>query len=137
VKGKDNNRRLEMTICTSYLQNGSSNMAILEVNNPTGYTFDSEEIIKLKESVEVLKRYEMENRDSKLQIYFSSLNSTNVCLSIDSYRAYLVAKHSKASVIVYDYYDTTKRTQKFYDAPKVDLCSICKSDDTCKLYNCV
>jgi len=139
VKGKDNNRRLEMTICTSYLQSGSSNMAILGVNNQTGYTLDSEEVIKLKESVEVLKRYEMENGDSKSQTYFSSLNSTNVCLFINSYRAYLVAKHSKASVSVYYYYDTTKGThcQKFFDAPKIDLCSICKSDDTCKLYNCV
>jgi len=56
VKGKDNNRRLEMTICTSYLQKSSSNVAILEVNNPAGYMFDSEEIIKLKESIGVLMK---------------------------------------------------------------------------------
>jgi len=125
-----------MTICTSYLQNGSSNMAILELNNPTGYTSDTDELVKLKESVGILKRYEMENGDSNCKsISVVLIQQMFVCplTRIE----YLVAKHSKSSVIVYDYYDTTKRTQKLYEAPKVDLCSICKSDESCRLYNCV
>jgi len=112
-------------------------MALLEVNTPTGYTFDPEELIAMKKSNHLIKRHELEDKDTKLNIYFSSLKSTRVCLTLTSYRVFLVAKHSKASVAIFDYYDTTKRTQRFYDPPTIDSCSICKSEATCKLYNCL
>jgi hypothetical protein len=127
-----------MAICTIYQQEGQSHMAILEVRTPTGYAFDNEELIEMRNQHPSVMRQDLEDRDTKLNIYFSSLQfGQQVCLKLNTYRLYLVAKHSKASVVVYDYYDTTRRAQKFYEAPKIDACSICKADITCKMNNCL
>lgn len=53
VEPKDKNRRLEMSICTSYYKQDKSNMAILEINSPSGFAFDSEELVQLKSNSQV------------------------------------------------------------------------------------
>lgn len=79
----------------------------------------------------------MENSDSKLNIYFNSLTAKTTCVTVTAHRIHFVAKHSKSSVSVYDYYDTTQRVTKLYDGAEVDPCQICELDDSCKAHKCV
>ncbi|XP_035704590.1 CD109 antigen-like [Folsomia candida] len=136
VQPKDKNRLLHFVICTAYKQGDKSNMAILEVNIPTGYGFEQDELIDLKKDV-AIKRTELENSDSKLNIYFNSLTAKTTCVTVTAHRIHFVAKHSKSSVSVYDYYDTTQRVTKLYDGAEVDPCQICELDDSCKAHKCV
>jgi len=111
-------------------------MAILEAFAPSGYAFDQEELETLRRSTGAFARFETEDRDSKLNIYFNSLHSTPTCVDLHAYRVYLVAKHTKGNVLVYDYYDTTQRAQEFYDGPSVSTCDICSVDNSCEIKNC-
>lgn len=59
VQPKDKNRLLHFVICTAYKQGDKSNMAILEVNIPTGYGFEQDELIDLKKDVAVILKFEI------------------------------------------------------------------------------
>lgn len=48
VEPQDKNRILRYDICASYTLGGKSNMAILEVNTPTGYGFEQDDLVGLK-----------------------------------------------------------------------------------------
>jgi hypothetical protein len=136
VEPKDKNRRLEMTICTAYTQGEKSNMVILEVNTPTGFAFEHEELATLKNNP-LVKRFETEDSDSKLNIYFNFLTNAQTCVDIKAHRIHLVAKYSKSSIVIYDYYDTTRKVTKLYDGPEVPICDICLIDNSCKLNKCL
>ncbi len=84
-----------------------------------------------------IKRTELEDSDSKLNIYFSSLSVENSCVIVMAHRIHFVAKHAKSAVVVYDYYDTTKKVTKMYDGPEVSICEICSLDDSCKIKKCL
>jgi CD109 antigen len=131
----DQGRNIDIEIEFSYNRTGKSNMAILEVSTPSGYAFDQEELESLKQQ-QVFKRYELENKDSKLQLYFESVDQTKKTLFLKTYRIYLVAKHCKGVVKMYDYYDNTQTAQFIYDVPVISICDICKAEPSCALKEC-
>jgi CD109 antigen len=135
LKSRDKGRVFDLRICTSVIKGDDSNMAILEVNAPSGYVFDQEELETLRLQ-KVFKRYETEDKDSKVNLYFNSITSRDECVNLQAYRVYLVAKHSDATALVYDYYDTTRRAQEFYKVPTMPLCDLCDVDDSCEIKNC-
>ena len=56
-----------------------------------------------------IKKYETDEADSKVVMYFDSLeNKQENCPSIQAYRIFPVAKQSPAYVTVYDYYDNSR-----------------------------
>ncbi len=124
-----------MKISFAYLRGGKSNMAILEANAPSGYAFDQEELEALRKEKQ-FKRYELEEKDSKLQLYFESVGEMQRILKLKAYRVYLAAKHEKGVVKIYDYYDNTQTAQFMYDVPAISLCDICKMDKSCGLKEC-
>jgi CD109 antigen len=131
---------MQLTVCTSYTEvegkNKESNMAVMEVNLPSGYAFDRDDLGPVKEVPEV-KRYDLDDGDSKLNIYFNSLNSISRCVSLPASRVFKVADPAPAYISVYDYYDTTRKARAFYTPPGFSACDICGDEEACMSQNCV
>lgn len=131
---------MNLKICTSYESSdglkAESNMAVMEVNLPSGYAFEREELKHLGE-VKKVKRFDLEDGDTKLNIYFDSLDATQRCLEVPAALVMKMADLAPAYVSVYDYYDTTRKARAFYTQPGVPACEICPDEESCGSQNCV
>jgi CD109 antigen len=100
-------------------------MAVMEVNVPSGFAINKDKLPNLLHYPEI-KRFDTEDADSKLVVYFNGLNQTDVCPTVSAYRVFPVAKQSPSYVTVYDYYDNSRRARQFYSPPKAKICDICE-----------
>ncbi|CRK99836.1 CLUMA_CG013142, isoform B [Clunio marinus] len=129
---------LHLTVCTSFVpddKNEKSNMAVMEVSFPSGYTFDSDTIPFIRD-IKNVKRVETKAGDTVVVVYFDDIDKRELCPVFKAYRTHKVAKQKPAPVIIYDYYDNSRRATQFYRAKKADLCDICEGDDcgeTCRV----
>jgi CD109 antigen len=124
---------IELIVSTSFLRtNKPSNMAVMEINLPSGYAFDGDELPELRK-IEKVMRYELEDGGTKLQVYFDNLTSAPSTIKLTANRLFKVKNPAKAYIMVYDYYDTTLTATEFYELP---LASTTNADD-CKSENAV
>jgi len=125
---------LQVTICANYIQGGSarqSNMAVMEVNLPSGFTANLDALPALRRYKGV-KRVGTEREDTKIVLYFESIGKSEVCPTISAYRTSRVANQKPASVLVYDYYDQSRRARSFFESVRATLCDICDpASDEC------
>ena len=91
-------------------------MAVMEVNLPSGYVFDADELPNLRK-IEKVMRYELEDGGTKLQVYFDNLSAVPSRIRVTANRLFKVKNPAKAYVMVYDYYDTTLTATEFYELP--------------------
>jgi CD109 antigen len=127
---------MPLRICNRFVSPVPSNMAVMEVHLPSGYYFDPEtasEVLKEKN----VRRHELDEADTKLNIYFDSFSNATTCFSVNANRVFQVANPAKASILVYDYYDNTRRGVAFYEPPMLSICDICANEKMCKVQNCV
>ena len=82
-----------------------SNMAVMEVNVPSGFVADSD---KLPTSVAGVKQVETDNGGTLVVIYFDNLGTDTVCVNVYAYRSFKVDDLKPSAVTVFDYYDTCK-----------------------------
>ncbi|KAH8266701.1 hypothetical protein KR018_011420 [Drosophila ironensis] len=125
--------KLELTVCVDFVEEGkakASNMAILEVSLPSGYTADEESFQEIRE-IERVRLVETKNGDSVVVIYFENLakNQTK-CIPIEAFKTHAVANQKPSSVVLYDYYDTNKKATEYYSIDS-KLCDICDNAE-CK-----
>ena len=66
-------------------------------------------------------------------LYFERLGRSEICPTISAYRTYRVANQKPAYVLVYDYYDQSRRARSFYQVDPSSLCDIC---DNCYVNDC-
>lgn len=90
-----------------------SNMAVMEVNFPSGFTADLDTLPSLEVS-EHVKKVETKNADTTVIVYFDSLGFKEVCPTLDAFRTHKVAKQRPSDVIIYDYYDNCKKPKYIY-----------------------
>ena len=57
-------------------------------------------------------------------LYFESLGRSEICPTISAFRTYRVANQKPAYVLVYDYYDQSRRARSFYGVDASNLCDI-------------
>jgi len=88
-------------------ENEQSNMAVMEISLPSGFTFDNNCLAALKMSDKV-KRVETKNGETIVVIYFDYLDAKQVRPEIKAHRAHKVQQQKPAAILVYDYYDTSK-----------------------------
>jgi CD109 antigen len=122
---------MQFTVCVNYIEGGSSrtsNMAVMEVNLPSGFTANMDSLPALKRYKGV-KKVETEKSETKVVLYFEMLTRSEVCPTFSAYRTHRVANQKPAAVIVYDYYDQSRRARSFYDVVPATLCDICIGDD--------
>lgn len=137
--------QLKVSVCTNYIQEGSgstSNMAVMEVTLPSGFTIDKDSLPALRRYKGV-KRVDSMSGDTKVIIarilpfqtkktsillqvvlYFESLGRSEICPTISAYRTYRVIKQKPAYVLVYDYYDQSRRARSFYQVDPGSQCDI-------------
>ncbi|XP_055342262.1 CD109 antigen-like [Paramacrobiotus metropolitanus] len=107
-------KKNRLNICASYLKNGTSSMAVVEVNALSGYQFDEEEIKKLPRTVEALRKTEIDSQDTKIYLYFDEIMPSAKCFTVTMYRIYKVDNIKNQSVVVYDYYNPKERRTVLY-----------------------
>lgn len=133
-----------------------SNMAVMEVNLPSGFTADIDALPSLEVSQNA-RRVHTKNGDTTVVLYFNNLTTIEYCPTVSAHRTHKVAKLRPVPVVVYDYYDSCKilnnfsrlpdflscflcfefvarRARVFYKGLKVSPCNICEAEDC---MNCV
>ncbi|XP_055295249.1 thioester-containing protein 1 allele R1-like isoform X3 [Sitodiplosis mosellana] len=129
---------LHLTVCTSFVAIGNeekSNMAVMEVHFPSGFTADVDTLPSLEVSENVMK-VETKNADTVVVVYFDHLTRKELCPTLDAFRTQKVAEQRRAAVIIYDYYDNSRRARQFYRMRETTLCDICEGSDcsdTCQI----
>uniref|UniRef100_A0A336LNM3 CD109 antigen n=1 Tax=Culicoides sonorensis TaxID=179676 RepID=A0A336LNM3_CULSO len=122
---------LHLTVCTSYVpleENEISNMAVMEVEFPSGFTADLDSLPSL-ENYENVKRVETKDGDTNVILYFDNLERKETCPTIRAFRTHKVAKQKPAAVVVYDYYDNSRQARMFYKTEEASTCDICEGEE--------
>ena len=119
--------KIQLYICTAYMplegkkgKERKASKAVMEVNLPSGYTFNTTALESLNGFQEV-NRYKLEEAESKLMIYFKSLDVVPTCIPVSIHRVFRVANLVPASITVYDYYDNTLKGRVSYLPPSPTL----------------
>ncbi|XP_073823482.1 thioester-containing protein 1 allele R1-like [Musca autumnalis] len=122
---------LIMDVCVEYTGEGeASNMAVLEINTPSGYVVEDESLAVIKK-VKRVSNVELKNANSLLVIYFDHLyKGQKTCVLYEAIRAHAVAMQKPAAIMVYDYYDSNKKATDFYEIES-KLCDICDGEEEC------
>ncbi|XP_075058734.1 CD109 antigen-like [Mixophyes fleayi] len=129
---KKNINAVTLKVCTRYLEVETAvqtGMVLLQVDLLSGFTL-APEGISLKYPI---KKVEIDN--DKVNIYFDSLNQTEVCLDIPTVRDANVGYTQDAFVTVIDYYEPGRRAVRNYNSEvmrTMSPCSFCKDEcSTC------
>ncbi|XP_075152783.1 CD109 antigen-like isoform X4 [Haematobia irritans] len=128
-----NPQQLLMNICAEYQPQGEtelkeSNMAVMEISLPSGYTADHDDFDKIRQSPQV-QRIETKNSETVIIVYFDSLMAEQpVCFNVAADKSHAVAKQKPAAITIYDYYNTDQRATVYYEV-KTSLCDICEKDE--------
>ncbi|KAK5646677.1 hypothetical protein RI129_005141 [Pyrocoelia pectoralis] len=133
VDKNTNQHHLQLSICTAFVSKNltsqpESNMAVMEVSLPSGFTADLDSLPSLEVSQHVQK-VETKNGHTTVILYFNNLTIFEYCPTVSAFRTHKVAKQKPVPVIVYDYYDSSRRARIFYKTKSVDLCDICDEDE--------
>lgn len=91
----------------------NSNMVVLEVSLPSGFTVELETTYSLAKT-DYVKRVETKNSDTVFVVYFDNLKADElICRVFDAYRIHKIAEQKPVPIIVYDYYDSCESFESF------------------------
>ncbi|CAH6780196.1 Cd109 [Phodopus roborovskii] len=120
VKDEDDVNHVNLNVCTRFLGQNRSGMALMEVNLLSGFTVPSD-AIPLSEMV---KKVEYDR--GKLNLYLDSVNETKFCVDIPAVRNFRVSKTQDASVSIVDYYEPRRQAVRSYNTKvKLSSCDLC------------
>ncbi|XP_012527299.1 CD109 antigen isoform X2 [Monomorium pharaonis] len=131
VDKNSNANHLQLSICSGFVpteETNESNMAVMEVSLPSGFTVDKDSLPSLEISSHV-KRVETRNGDTMVVLYFDKMVKEEYCPTVSAFRTHKVAKQKPVPVSIYDYYDSSRRARAFYEPRKTTLCDLCEDED--------
>ncbi|XP_014472781.1 PREDICTED: CD109 antigen-like isoform X2 [Dinoponera quadriceps] len=131
VDKNSNANHLQLSICSGFVptkEANESNMAVMEVSLPSGFTVDRDSLPSLEISSHV-KRVETKNGDTMVVLYFDKMIQQEYCPTVSAFRVHKVAKQKPVPVSIYDYYDSSRRARVFYEPIKTTLCDLCEGED--------
>ncbi|XP_064091581.1 alpha-2-macroglobulin-like protein 1 [Macrobrachium nipponense] len=104
--------KYDMKVCATYLlQDGKSNMAVIEVDLETGYSAVKADLQSLVNQ-SLIKRHE--ENDGVISLYLDAVTSSEKCLVFGTTTETRVDNASPGTVSVYDYYEPKEKvTQKY------------------------
>lgn len=130
IDKSSNANYLQLSICTYYEgAESASNMAVAEVELPSGYVADVEALPGLRRQ-KLIKRVDTAEGETKVLVYLEQVGRQEVCFTVPAHRSTKVANNKPVPVTIYDYYDRKKAARIFYEPPLVQSCDICDKD-TC------
>ncbi|XP_059841507.1 CD109 antigen isoform X1 [Hypanus sabinus] len=119
---------LSLMICTRFRGDGNhsiTGMVLMEVGMLSGFIPETDSI----HTSDVIKKVEFTN--GNVNLYFDSLNETEVCVTIPVIRDSKVANAQDAVVSIFDYYEPGQKAVKTYNSEvmsRTDFCTLCSSD---------
>ncbi|XP_011643182.1 CD109 antigen-like [Pogonomyrmex barbatus] len=132
VDKNSNANHLQLSICSGFVptkEANESNMAVMEVSLPSGFTVDRDSLPSLEISSHV-KRVETRNGDTMVVLYFDKMVKQEYCPTVSAFRTHKVAKQKPVPVSIYDYYDSSRRARVFYEPRQTTtLCDLCEDED--------
>ncbi|KAF5298450.1 hypothetical protein FQR65_LT01229 [Abscondita terminalis] len=133
VDKNTNQHHLQLSICTAFVSRNlssqpESNIAVMEVNLPSGFTADIDSLPSLEVSQNVQKVI-TKNEDTTVVLYFNNLTTNEYCPTVSAFRTHKIATQKPVPVIVYDYYDSSRRARVFYKIKRITLCDICENEE--------
>uniref|UniRef100_A0A182JDJ2 TEP1-F n=1 Tax=Anopheles atroparvus TaxID=41427 RepID=A0A182JDJ2_ANOAO len=108
---------IELNISASFIPQGDqsvSNMAVMEVDMPSGCVVENDEIQRLKLN-KLIKKVETKRGDTTVVLYFDGMDENVVTLQLVAFQKHEIANAKPANVIIYDYYDNTRCARSFYE----------------------
>lgn len=91
-----------------------SNMVVLEVAMPSGYTTEKDSLNTLLLTKDV-KLIETKRGETAVDIYIDKMTANEEkCFIVDGYRVHKVAEQKPVAVRIYDYYDNGKRRHVYH-----------------------
>ncbi|XP_071448313.1 thioester-containing protein 1 allele R1 [Hetaerina americana] len=127
VDKNSNVYHLQLSVCSGFVGGNMSNMALMEVVLPSGFYVDGESLPSLRVSPSV-KRVETQNGGNSVSLYFDQMGKKENCPTVSAYKTHGVAWNEPVPVMVYDYYDMTRKARVFYKPVKSGLCDVCNAD---------
>ncbi|XP_075152774.1 CD109 antigen-like [Haematobia irritans] len=92
-----------------------SNMAVMEINLPSGYTTDNDSLQSVRDAKRV-QRVETKNEETCIVVYFDSLIAGEpVSFDISADKSHEVDELKPAAITIYDYYNTEQRATVYYE----------------------
>ncbi|KAK2582524.1 hypothetical protein KPH14_004819 [Odynerus spinipes] len=131
VDRNSNANHLQLSICSGFVptkEANESNMAVMEISLPSGFTVDRDSLPSLEVSQNV-KRVETKNGDTMVVLYFDKMVVHEYCPTVSAYRVHKVADQKPVPVSIYDYYDSSRRARVFYEPRVATLCDICEDEE--------
>ncbi|XP_070597682.1 A.superbus venom factor 1-like isoform X2 [Erythrolamprus reginae] len=139
---------LMLKICTRYLGEVDSTMAIIDVSMLTGFLPDVEDLTKLSKGADrYIYKFEIDNnmaQKGSVIIYLDKVShSEDECLQFKIHKHFEVGFIQPRTVKVYSYYNLDEQCSKFYQPDKGTgllnkICrgNICRcAEETCSLLN--
>ncbi|XP_050293499.1 murinoglobulin-1-like [Anthonomus grandis grandis] len=99
-----------------------SNMAVMEVEIPSGFRADRASLYQLVESMENIKKFE--EKDTQVNFYFTNLGANQLCFSFNVYENLPIEDRRDSLVKLYDYYRPERSLLQFYK-----IINNCSTDD--------
>ncbi|KAG8240281.1 hypothetical protein J437_LFUL012758 [Ladona fulva] len=127
VDKNSNVNHLQLSVCSGYVGGNASNMALMEVFLPSGFYVDQDSLPSLRVSPSV-KRVETYNDGTSIALYFDQMMVKEYCPTISAYRTHGVAWNRPVPVIMFDYYDMSRKARVFYKPIKSNPCDLCNED---------
>ncbi|XP_039480041.1 alpha-2-macroglobulin-like [Drosophila santomea] len=98
--------KMELVVCVEFVEGSTnaSDMVVLEVSLPSGYSSDKSSVKKIRD-VEGVGSVDTKNKDSVVIVYFESLaKNESKCIPVEAYRTLEVTNLKPSSVVIYDNY---------------------------------
>ncbi|XP_052901838.1 thioester-containing protein 1 allele S3-like [Anopheles moucheti] len=124
-------KRLELEVCSSFipkLSDGRSNMALVEVNFPSGYTTERERIIDTTR-YNPIQKIEIRFGGTSVVVYYNNMGTERNCFKVTAFRRTKVTLKRPAYVLVHDYYDPKLSAITMYQVDDHDVCDVCDGQD--------
>ncbi|RWS23298.1 thioester-containing protein-like protein [Leptotrombidium deliense] len=109
--------RLNVYVRTVILN--ESGMAVMEISLPSGFVCDVESIQSTKN--ELVKRVETKYSKTVIVVYFDKITLNETSISVVANREANVLNLQSVPIIVYDYYDTSKRSMILYSPKELNI----------------
>ncbi|XP_053668783.1 thioester-containing protein 1 allele S3-like [Anopheles marshallii] len=108
---------LRLKVCAYFISKVSderSNMALIEVNFPSGYVVDRNPISE-QTTANPIQNTEIRYGGTSVVVYYNNMGIELHCFTVTAYRRFKVAPNSLVYVVAYDYYNPNYNAIKMYE----------------------
>ncbi|XP_053673861.1 thioester-containing protein 1 allele R1-like [Anopheles nili] len=108
---------IDLSVSTCFIpkeDQAVSNMAVMEVDMPSGFIVENDTLEQLKKHA-LVKKVETKRGDTTVVLYFDNIGEKMVNLELAAFQKHEVENAKPANVIIYDYYDNTRCARSFYN----------------------